>query len=120
MSQYNIVIESKEVTVVSEYTPDKGRSTDYQSESSLEQDFIKRLGEQGYEYLQIHDEFELIMNLRKQLETLNNYKFSDAEWSKFFAQTISSANEGIVEKTRKIQDDHVQNQIGRASCRERV
>lgn len=109
MSQYNIVIESNEVTVVSEYTPDKRRSTDYQSESALEQDFIKRLVEQGYEYIEIHDEFELIMNVRKQLELLNNYKFSDTEWSHFFAQILSSKNEGIVEKTRRIQDDHVQN-----------
>lgn len=109
MSQYNIVIESNEVTVVSEYTPDKRRSTDYQSETALEQDFIKRLVEQGYEYIQIHDEFELIMNVRKQLEILNNYKFSDTEWSHFFAQILSSKNEGIVEKTRRIQDDHVQN-----------
>lgn len=109
MSQYNIVIESNEVTVVSEYTPDKRRSTDYQSETALEQDFIKRLVEQGYEYIQIHDEFELIMNVRKQLELLNNYKFSDTEWSHFFAQILSSKNEGIVEKTRRIQDDHVQN-----------
>jgi len=109
MSQYNIVIESNEVTVVSEYTPDKQRSIDYQSESALEQDFIKRLVEQGYEYIQIHDEFELIMNVRKQLELLNNYKFSDTEWSHFFAQILSSKNEGIVEKTRRIQDDHVQN-----------
>lgn len=109
MSQYNIVIESSEVTVVSEYTPDKRRSTDYQSETALEQDFIKRLVEQGYEYIQIHDEFELIMNVRKQLELLNKYKFSDTEWSHFFAQILSSKNEGIVEKTRRIQDDHVQN-----------
>jgi type I restriction enzyme R subunit len=109
MSQYNIVIESSEVTVVSEYTPDKRRSTDYQSETALEKDFIKRLVEQGYEYIQIHDEFELIMNVRKQLELLNNYKFSDTEWSHFFAQILSSKNEGIVEKTRRIQDDHVQN-----------
>ena len=109
MSQYNIVIESNEVTVVSEYTPDKRRTTDYQSETALEQDFIKRLVELGYEYIQIHDEFELIMNVRKQLELLNNYKFSDTEWSHFFAQILSSKNEGIVEKTRRIQDDHVQN-----------
>ena len=109
MSQYNIVIESNEVTVVSEYTLDKRRSTDYQSETALEQDFIKRLVEQGYDYIHIHDEFELIMNVRKQLELLNNYKFSDTEWSHFFAQILSSKNEGIVEKTRRIQDDHVQN-----------
>ena len=79
MSQYNIVIESNEVTVVSEYTPDKRRSTDYQSEGALENEFIKRLSEQGYEYIRIRDEFELIINLRKQLELLNNYRFSDNE-----------------------------------------
>ena len=56
----------------------------------------------------IHDETSLISNLRKQLEALNRYVFSDGEWEQFFSGCIAGANEGIMEKTRKIQTDHVQ------------
>lgn len=66
------------------------------------------LTEQGYEYLNIHNEKDLIANLRAQLEKLNNYNFSETEWDRFFKNSISNQNEGIVEKTRKIQEDNVQ------------
>lgn len=66
------------------------------------------LTEQGYEYLTIHHEKDLIANLRTQLEKLNAYKFSDSEWDRFFTNAIANKNEGIVEKTRKIQEDNVQ------------
>lgn len=66
------------------------------------------LTEQGYEYLTIHKEDDLINNLRGQLEKLNNYNFSQDEWNRFFKECIANQNEGIVEKTRKIQDDNIQ------------
>ena len=66
------------------------------------------LTEQGYEYLTIHKENDLINNLRGQLEKLNNYNFSQAEWDRFFKECIANQNEGIVEKTRKIQEDNIQ------------
>ena len=66
------------------------------------------LTEQGYEYLTIHEEDDLINNLRGQLEKLNNYNFSQAEWDRFFRECIANQNEGIVEKTRKIQEDNIQ------------
>lgn len=105
---YNIVAESTENTVVAEYEPAYGRKQEYQSEADLEKDFIKTLLQQGYEYIQINSEAELISNLRMQLEKLNNYKFSQNEWESFFAQNIASNNDGIVEKTRRIQEDHIQ------------
>ena len=66
------------------------------------------LGEQGYEYITIHTEADLVTNLRTQLEKLNGYTFTESEWKRFFENNIANANEGIVEKTRKIQTDHVQ------------
>lgn len=66
------------------------------------------LTEQGYEYLTIHKEDDLINNLRGQLEKLNNYNFSQAEWDRFFKECIANQNEGIVEKTCKIQEDNIQ------------
>ena len=108
MSQYNLIAATTESTVVAEYTPEARRSDSYQSEAALEQEFIHMLTAQGYEYLTIHDEAALIANLRRQLEKLNDYTFTDAEWERFFKDCIASANEGIMEKTRKIQSDHVQ------------
>lgn len=107
-SNYNIVATTNQSTVVSEYTPEEKTATAYQSEAELENEFIRLLTTLGYDYIKIASEEELITNLRKQLETLNNYTFTDSEWKKFYAEKIASSNDGIVEKTRKIQSDHVQ------------
>ena len=107
MPYFNIVAETSENTVVTEYEPVKKRSDSYQSESALEQEFIRLLCEQGYEYLPVHTERDLIINLRKKLEELNQYQFSDTEWEDFFKNTIANPNEHIVEKTRTIQEDNV-------------
>ena len=108
MSYFNIIAQTTENTVVTEYEPVKTRSGNYQSEAALEKGFIRMLTEQGYEYLTIHKEDDLINNLRGQLEKLNNYNFSQAEWDRFFKECIANQNEGIVEKTRKIQEDNIQ------------
>ncbi|HPE27844.1 MAG TPA: type I restriction endonuclease subunit R [Saccharofermentans sp.] len=108
MSSYNIVASTSESTVVAEYVAEYDRSGSYQSEADLERELIRMLGTQGYEYLSLRDEEALIVNLRKQLEILNKYRFSDGEWDRFFSECIAGRNEGIVEKTRRIQTDHVQ------------
>ncbi len=108
MPYFNIVAETNENTVVSQYDPQKQRSEVYQSEAELEKEFIRMLNEQGYEYLQIHTEEEMVVNIRKQLEELNSYTFSDTEWNRFFKECIANNNDGVVEKTRKIQEDNVQ------------
>ncbi len=108
MSKYNVVMETSSSTVVAEYEPLKRKSDSYQSEEALEQEFIRMLTEQGYDYLEIHEQDTLVMNLRTQLELLNNYKFSDSEWERFFNNNIANNNDGIVDKTRKIQEDHIQ------------
>ena len=108
MAFFNIVAASNESTVVAEYTPESARSDAYQSEAELEREFIRILAAQGYEYLDIHTETDLVANLRKQIERLNQYVFTDSEWEQFFSDCIANNNEGIVEKTRKIQTDHVQ------------
>ncbi len=109
MSTFNMVASMNESTVVSEYIPESKRSDSYQSEPDLEKEFIRMLTEQGYEYLQIHTEAELIANLRGKIEQLNSYNFTDTEWERFFHKYIANANEGIVEKTRTIQEDAVKN-----------
>lgn len=108
MSYFNIVAQSSESTVVTEYKPQAKRSEAYQSEADLEQEFIRLLCELGYERLTIHKEADLIANLRTQLEKLNNYRFTDGEWKRFWDEVLANTNSGILEKTRLIQEDYVQ------------
>lgn len=108
MNKYNVVMEMNDSTVVTEYEPVKKKSDSYQSEQALENEFIRMLTEQGYDYLEIHDSESLIKNLRTQLEIVNDYKFTDSEWNRFFNDSIANNNDGIVEKTRKIQEDNIQ------------
>lgn len=108
MSSYNIIATTAESTVVSEYIPEPRKSDAYQSEAALENEFIRLLQGQGYEYIQVRSEAELVQNLRRQLEALNRMTFTEEEWKRFFKNNLAGANEGIVEKTRKIQSDHVQ------------
>ncbi|MCQ2309561.1 MAG: type I restriction endonuclease subunit R [Bacteroidales bacterium] len=108
MSQYNIIAESQEYTVVSEYEHAASTSDAYQSEAELEKEFIHLLQEQGYEYLNIHTETDLVSNLRTQLEKLNSYHFTDNEWEQFFNTCIANKNDDIAAKTAKIQEDYIQ------------
>ncbi|MGV8946141.1 MAG: type I restriction endonuclease subunit R [Lutibacter sp.] len=108
MDKYTLVAENPESTVVSEYQSKYSRETTYQSEADLEKAFIKQLQTQAYEYLSFTTEQELIANLRRQLEILNHYQFTDTEWKQFFKNKITNQNSGIEEKTTIIQEDHVQ------------
>ena len=104
-NKYNLVAESTQSTVVAEYSSDAKRVSQYQSEDALEKAFIKQLQSQAYEYLNITSENDLILNLRKQLEKLNSYAFSDTEWERFFTSEIANFNQSIEEKTATIQED---------------
>ncbi|MBX3312589.1 MAG: type I restriction endonuclease subunit R, partial [Microbacteriaceae bacterium] len=104
----NPIVVGNDSTVVAEFDFSKVTSEGYQSEAQLEAQFIKQLAAQQYEILNVTTELELVPNLRKQLEKLNDIIFSENEWKRFFEQNIASANEGIREKARKIQTDYIQ------------
>ncbi len=106
--KYDPIAVSSESTVVAEYIPDVAGAGAYQSEAELERELIRLLQSQAYEYLPITSEAQLVANLRTQLEALNSVSFSDSEWDQFFSERIAGANDGIVEKTVRIQEDHVQ------------
>ena len=108
MTNIGLISENDNSTVLAEYTGLNRIATSYQSESALEKELINTLVEQGYEYLTVHTENELILNLRKQLEKLNNYHFTDGEWDSFFSKVIANKNDYIIEKTRLIQEDYKQ------------
>ena len=109
MIQYKTIAESNHFIVLDQYKkfveePNAG----YQTEGSLEREFIRDLQAQGYEYLQeINGHDALIKNLRAQLQRLNNVVFSDAEWRRFLEEYLDKPSDSLIEKTRKIHDDYI-------------
>lgn len=105
--EFDVMAFGGQATVCSALPKRQRRSSAYQSEAQLEDAFAKQLCRQGYERLIVTSEDELIANLRTQLEALNRISFSDKEWARLFKGWIAADNDGIVEKTRRIQRDHV-------------
>lgn len=83
------------------------RESSYQSESDLERKMIDNLVSQGYEFINTKTSEDLYKNLRLQIEKLNSLSFSDDEWKRFLVEYLDSPNDGMVEKTRKIQEDYI-------------
>lgn len=104
---FDVMAFGGQATVCSALPKQQHRSSSYQSEAQLEDAFVKQLCRQGYERLVVSSEEELVANLRTQLEALNRISFSDKEWTRLFKGWIAADNDGIVEKTRRIQRDHV-------------
>jgi type I restriction enzyme R subunit len=105
---YDTIAVSNESTVVAQYIYERTAAYDYQSEDALEKEFIAQLEKQAYERLTFTTEEQLIANLRRQLEVLNDVEFSQVEWDRFYESKIAGQNDGIVEKTIRIQEDPVQ------------
>lgn len=111
MKPYHAIAESNHFIVLDHYakyyevheTP-----VAYQSETSLERELIQDLQSQGYEYLpDLSTPTALLANARQQLQELNGVTFTDPEWERFVAEYLDKPSDGLVEKTRKIQDDYI-------------
>lgn len=100
--QYNIILEEPYRTVVSEYERTGGYKGAYESEQVLEKHLIEQLEQQGYEYVEIHSSEELMGNVRKEAERLNEYKMSESEWGRY-RDYLTAENLDIKEKTRRVQ-----------------
>ena len=79
----------------------------YQSEAELEESMIKNLVLQGYEKFNGKTSDDLYKNLKIQIEKLNKVTFTDEEWKRFLTEYLDSPNDGMIEKTRKIQENHI-------------
>lgn len=79
----------------------------YQSEAELERQLIQNLESQGYEYIKVGSNEMLYANLKVQLERLNGVTFTKEEWDRFLLEYLDAPNDGMVEKTRKVQEDHI-------------
>lgn len=111
MKQYNTIAESNNYIVLDDYT----KYTElheppvaYQSEASLEREFVQDLVSQGYEYRQdISSPESLLANARMKIQELNDMEFSDKEWSRFVEEYLDKPGDSLVDKTRKIHDNHI-------------
>lgn len=111
MTQYNTIAELQNFIVLDSYTKHSMLNESpvgYQSEAALERELIEDLVGQGYEYLpQLISPEALLVNLRQQLETLNNVTFTDEEWQRFLDEYLDKASDSITDRTRKIQTDYI-------------
>ncbi|MCP5174635.1 MAG: type I restriction endonuclease subunit R [Moraxellaceae bacterium] len=108
MTDYKTIIESNNFIVLDKYSKEWKVSEGYQSEYDLEREFIQDLVNQGYEYLPtLNNSQAMLANVREQLQSLNNVVFLESEWQRFVEEYLDKANENIIDKTRKLHDDHI-------------
>ena len=111
MAQYNTIAESNNFIVLDDYEKYSvlnEPSVVYQTEASLEREFIQDLVNQGYEYLpELNTPETLLANVRAHLQDLNGVVFTDSEWARYVEEYLDKPSDSLVEKTRKIQDDYI-------------
>ncbi|MCT4615824.1 MAG: type I restriction endonuclease subunit R [Marinifilaceae bacterium] len=111
MSTYKSIAESNNFIILDKfkkYNEAHEPETAYQTEAGLEKEFIQDLINQGYEYIpQLTTPQAMLANVRVQLQALNNCSFTDAEWNRFVEEYLDKASDTIIDKTRKIQDNHI-------------
>lgn len=105
--RYEPIAVFSESTVVAEFTPEPAAVSAYQSEAQLEEAFIGQLVAQAYGRLRITTEAALVANLRARVEALNAFAFTDEEWARFYRDELARDSDGIVEKTARIQENHI-------------
>lgn len=111
MGQYNTIAESNNFIVLDAYTKYNELhepSVAYQSEASLEREFVQDLVNQGYEYRpDISTPEALLANARVHIQGLNDVEFSDKEWLRFVEEYLNRPGDTLIDKTRKIHDNHI-------------
>jgi type I restriction enzyme R subunit len=108
MTDYKTIAESNSFIVLDRYKREWEVKESYQSEGDLEREFIQDLQNQGYEYLPgLNNPAAMLANVRLQLQSLNNVEFAEGEWLRFVESYLDKPSDSIVDKTRKIHDDYI-------------
>ncbi|MDI4652753.1 MULTISPECIES: type I restriction endonuclease subunit R [Pseudoalteromonas] len=108
MTKNNNFPKLNEFIVIDKVDQNRRAKNNYQSENALERELIRDLQNQQYEYvpgLKCPD--RMLANVRKQLEKLNKITFLDREWFRFVESYLDTPSDGIIDKTRKIHDNHI-------------
>ena len=111
MTDYKSIAELNNFIILDKYEKQlviRESAAVYQTESSLEREFIQDLVNQGYEYLpRLTTPKEMLENIRVQLQILNNTQFSEGEWKRFCEEYLDKPSDNHVDKTRKIHNDYI-------------
>lgn len=111
MTLYKTIAETNNFIVLDNYTRYSELHDSpavYQTESALEQEFVRDLVNQGFDNpVELNSPEALLANVRTQLQTLNNMEFSDNEWSRYLEEYLDRPSDNLVEKTRKIHDNYI-------------
>lgn len=108
MSDYKTIAESNNFIVLDKYTRIDQQGCGYQTEIDLERELIQDLGNQGYGYRpELTTPEKMLANVRVQLQVLNNMQFSDGEWLRFVEEYLDRPSDGIIDKTRNINDNYI-------------
>ena len=111
MTDYKPIAELNNFIILDKYEKQlviRESAAVYQTESSLEREFIQDLVNQGYEYLpRLTTPKEMLENTRVQLQMLNNTQFSEGEWKRFCEEYLDKPSDNHVDKTRKIHNDYI-------------
>ena len=111
MFEYKPIAESKNFIVLDKYEKYsfiREEASVYQTEASLEKEFIQDLVSQGYEYLpELTTPEAMLKNVRVQLQILNDVVFSDEEWIRFCEEYLDKSSDNHIDKTRKIHNDYI-------------
>ena len=108
MSETKPIAESNSFIILDKYTKIDQEGSSYQSEADLENELIKDLSNQGYEFdSALTNPDKMLVNVRKQLQTLNKIQFTDGEWNRFVEVYLDKPSDNSIDKTRKIHDDYI-------------
>ena len=111
MTDYKPIAELNNFIILDKYEKQlviRESAAVYQTESSLEREFIQDLVNQGYEYLpRLTTPKEMLENIRVQLQILNNTQFNEGEWKRFCEEYLDKPSDNHVDKTRKIHNDYI-------------
>lgn len=108
MIEYKAIAESNNFIVLDKYDKLLQLKESYQSESALENEFIRDLRNQGYEYLpDLTTRDDMLANVRVQLQALNRMEFLDGEWQRFVESYLDKPSDNSTDKTRKLHDDYI-------------
>ena len=106
--EINPIAQSNHFIILDRYEKSWEVNENYQSEDALERELIRDLRDQGYAYLpELKTPDAMLSNAREQIEALNDVRFGDEEWERFVVEYLDRPGEGIIDKTRKIHNDHI-------------
>lgn len=108
MADFKPIAESNNFIVLDKYTKIDSQVSNYQTEADLERELIQDLVNQGYEHLTgVTTPEKMLVNVRVQLQNLNNVEFTEAEWVRFCVQFLDNPSDNTIDKTRKIHTDYI-------------